>query len=148
MSVRFGFNLFARVTPRGWVTVHVPACTPRVGLVHTACGHHSGESWEFSDERDELGGWGERRRVRAERRRMRRIARAYASAHHCTDAGGYEGEAEALAWLDALTTCPHCFSDGAPTGRAFVDEAAADAAPVELEYRCGNCQSFYTRERP
>jgi hypothetical protein len=71
-----------RITPRGWVTVDVPACTPRVRLVHTACGRHSVESWEFSTARDELG---ERRRMRAEWHRMRRTAHAYARAHSCTD---------------------------------------------------------------
>ena len=82
--VKIRFNLFAWIMPRGWVTEDVPACTPRVALVHTVCGHHSRESWEFDDEHDALGGWGERVRVCAERRAMRRIAHTYASAHTCT----------------------------------------------------------------
>lgn len=153
--MNIGFNPFARITPRGWTTVDVPACTPRVALVHTACGHHSRESWEFSGEPYEPGGAEERRRVRGERRRMRRIARAYASAHTCTNEGDYENSAEAaacaeaMAWLDTLTTCPRCGGDGAPTGRAFVDEDTADehAELVELEYRCAVCGGFYTRGR-
>lgn len=154
MHIRFNFTLFAEpVPPRDWILVDVPACTPRVALVHTDCGHHSRDSWEFNDEYDHFDWHGERRRVRRERRRMQRIARDYAAAHTCPTAAEIKADeeacAEAMAWLDALTTCPHCGGDGAPTGRAFVDEETSDehAEPVELEYRCGACWSFYTRAR-
>lgn len=75
---------FARSTPREWITYEVPACTRRVGLIHTVCGHHSTpESWEFHDRYEPLSGRGEWRRVRAERHRMYLIALAYAAAHRC-----------------------------------------------------------------
>jgi hypothetical protein len=160
-----------RVTPRGWIAVPVAACTPRIALVHTRCGHRSAESWEFSDDPGEFAHDPiVRRYCRDERRRMRHIARDYATAHDCAEAQndpwahygadydpwvGYQteddaaAEAETLAWLDAGTVCPFCTGDGAPTGRAVIDEDASDehTAPVEIEYRCGSCWSFYTKAK-
>lgn len=120
---------FARVAPRGWATVIVPACTSRVGLVHSACGHHSSQDWEFDDAYDEFGGPGERWRVWAERRRMRRAARAYARAHDCPGefedfADEDQADEDQADEFDAAelpddptaewTECPHCTADGVP----------------------------------
>lgn len=147
MHIRF--NPFA-ITPPGWTTEDVPACTPRIALVHTACGHHSRESWEFIDPLDYLDGYtlldkpGQCWQGITVRRQLRRNTRDYAAAHTCPTAAEIAAEeaacAEAMAWLDTLTTCPHCGGDGAPTGQTFTDEAAE---PVELEYRCGVCWSYY-----
>ena len=43
---------------------------------------------------------------------------------------------ETTAWLDEMTTCPRCGADGSPTGRNT----------TSIEYQCGNCFSFYTRQ--
>jgi hypothetical protein len=87
MSITTITALFARrVTSRGWIGVPVEACTPRIALMHTSCGHRSPESWEFSeDPRDYGRDPVVRDYYREHRRRMRRIARDYATAHTCTD---------------------------------------------------------------
>lgn len=112
MKIRF--TPARRITPPGWDTMAVAACTPRVRLVHNVCGELSRDTWEFDD--DETG-----RQTRADRRRMRHIAHTHASAHRCPTPAEIAAEdaacAEATEWLDKLTTCPNCGADGSPSSQ-------------------------------